>query len=158
MTDEKTSEALPLLRYRIAEFSVSSYHSEDIAWDGISPDKVNFNTKPTVTFDELKGLVIIDIAIAGQHLDDNDIKQQLFTFTTKTKFHVIGMTLQKIGDQVGSNLTTELLQAFVSIAVSSTRGALSIISGGRWLLPAIDVTKMVNVEPLKIEGAEANSL
>jgi hypothetical protein len=69
-------------------------------------------------------------------------EKTLCSIKTRTEFDIVGLEIEPIDDKKGKTfLPNHLMYALSGVAIGNTRGMLSLISGGKFLLPVIDLNQ-----------------
>jgi hypothetical protein len=136
------NEDLEKIQYLLKDFQVRSYEMnlfphEEIVYD----EHLRFLSKPELNFNFPEGKIFIDYSV--RVIRDENPDRILAKITTRTFFEVEGLPYVPINENYTQvKFPQTLLLPIVSIAISSTRGAWSLLTGGKFILPAIDLSQM----------------
>ncbi len=144
-TETWNNEDLTKIQFRIRNSYLVSYDlkvqpHEEIIYD----EKIAFNTVPTLNIEVDRDKAYIDFAARSfRNLDaEKEGKDILCSIVTRTEFDLKGIPYNEIRPDYGEiKVPHAVLLPLVSIALSSTRGIWSLISGGKFILPALDPTQ-----------------
>ena len=145
-TETWKNEDLLKIQYRILDFQVVYYETniqphEQIIYD----EKLIFNSAPQFHFNLLEEKVFLDFTAQIYHEDERD--RILSKISTRSHFGIKGLPiLEETPNLPQVKIPQTLLIPLISIAISSTRGIWSLISGGKFILPVIDLNQFKIIE------------
>jgi hypothetical protein len=145
---EIADEELAKVQFRIQKFYVTSYQlflqPEEF---GVPNEELNFKTKNQIHFAFKEEKVYIDVAV-NIFGDKKKPEKVISSIETRSEFDLKNLPQIKIDSEHTQVKIPELaLSALLSIAISNTRGLLSMVSNGVYILPPIP-QKNIQIESM----------
>jgi len=133
-----TEDSNELLGFRFKDFYVVFYETQVVAQEVFDKNKIIFKTKPAFGVNSDLELIGINIEFELVYPSSNG-KRLIASFKTRTEFETKGLKIKKNANNTEVAVLFTDIQAMCNLAVSTSRGALSVVSDGKYLLPIINV-------------------